>query len=216
VQVSIEGLGGAAKISGKCQLCGERLSFVTSPFMEETGGQPSRTEIGTKIALGSFLSGSTVSDTTRFLDIAGIGHYSSKVFHKINRQIRPVVQAETDKILEEELTKVTKNDNKLNMKLDFTWNCRNKGKMGTLTCISMDTNKSIFRVHKQSVGREKNHDVPSFPFLSSSSSSSSSTSSLFIYNLFGLKDYCEWVFLTTKTNQKHHVGRSQSNGGKGC
>jgi len=42
--------------------------------------------------------------------------------------------------------------------LDFTWNARNKGKLGTLVAISSKSKKVLFRVHRLQIGKKKNHD----------------------------------------------------------
>jgi len=118
------------------------------------------------MTLGAFLSGSTVTETARFLDIAGISHYSPGTMTTLNQQIRKLVVEETDQVLEREIERVvSKWGTHLSLKLDFTWNCRLKGKLGTLTCVSAETNKPIFRKHVLSVGSEANYKVcyPSTP-----------------------------------------------------
>jgi len=46
----------------------------------------------------------------------------------------------------------------LDLTLDFTWNARNKGKLGTLVAISSKSKKVLFRVHRLQIGKKKNHD----------------------------------------------------------
>lgn len=157
VQISTKNLGGAIKINGKCEKCHERVAYISSPILKIQG--KSRVEIGCKMAVASLVAGSTPTETLRFLDLAGIEHYSQSTVSEINQELREPIEEECSFILDTELkTVIDKYGLMLDLTLDFTWNARNKGKLGTLVAISSKSKKVLFRVHRLRIGKKKNHD----------------------------------------------------------
>jgi len=73
-----------------------------------------------RIALASILGGQTVTDTTRFLNLAGAGHYSDATMREIIKESREIIEDEASKVFEEELQLVRKEyGNLLDLKVNF-------------------------------------------------------------------------------------------------
>jgi len=98
VQISTKNLGGAIKINGKCEKCHERVAYISSPILKIQG--KSRVEIGCKMAVASLVAGSTPTETLRFLDLAGIEHYSQSTVSEINQELREPIEEECSFILD--------------------------------------------------------------------------------------------------------------------
>ena len=159
-----QGFGGAVEIECVCSKCNKTVKYVTSPSVNDTN-DIRRTDIGLRTVIASFLNGSTYTKTINFLNLIGVDHYSPNTFIRLNDQLNISIQNETNSILDkniEESKRLTGNE--LFISVDFTWNARNKGKLGTLTVLCMNTGKPLFRVHIIRVGRLKNFDAFFFFF----------------------------------------------------
>jgi len=86
VRVETDKEGGGARILATCMRCKRNVNYRTSPVVRTPDGKE-RSEIGTRIALASFTSGSTPTQTARFLNLAGLSHYSLPIFDEIFKEL---------------------------------------------------------------------------------------------------------------------------------
>jgi len=84
IETAREGRG--ATISCKCEKCEKEITSKTIQTVKCPDGIE-RSEIGTRIALASFTSGSTPTQTNRLLNIIGLPHYSTATLDEINTLI---------------------------------------------------------------------------------------------------------------------------------
>jgi len=86
IKISPDRMGGGCTITAQCSRCHTHTNYSTSRNIT-CPDKIQRTEIGTRIALASFLSSSTPTQTIRFLNLVGVPHYSMKRFDVINQEI---------------------------------------------------------------------------------------------------------------------------------
>ena len=155
IEIISKSLGGSATIKCTCLSCKKVCQFITSA---KTDGM--RTDISKRICAASFLSGGTPTSTVRFLGLLGVSSLSRNSITESNQQLSTIISAETNKVLsmaQEEY--LNKHGNSWIVSVDFTWDSRNKGKMGTLTCSDPYSGKNLFRIHIHRAGHKKNFEV---------------------------------------------------------
>jgi len=73
------------------------LRYCTDKSLKGPDGV-TRTEIGTRIGIASFCSGYTPTQTIRFLNLIGAGHYSLPVIDALNKEMTIQLKIITDAI----------------------------------------------------------------------------------------------------------------------